>query len=291
MHFRYFIKETVQRSPTIKFIKTTHKLSERLLNRTERVMADVDPARWHEHYYGLPTNRWSYFKGKSNWITGAGTGYGRALACALAAAGAQIFLTGRRVVKLQETIQEIASLKIPTENCHVIEGDITDPEQINRACTRIRGLCPALDGLVNNAAINDPQGFPTPLQLSSPETWNLMMNTNITAQWLITRSIWPHLHASGHVRVLFISSKAGWESFPGSAIYNVTKAALNSLTHSIAAEYAHSFPGEDIQINALVPGHARTEMNPNATRNPYQIVSMAFLLLSQPRGGTQRKVF
>ncbi|MBA7712665.1 hypothetical protein ES703_121648 [subsurface metagenome] len=193
--------------------------------------------------------------------------------------------------KLQETIQEAASLKIATENCYVIEADIADPEQVLRACDRVRILCPTLDGLVNNAAIPSEPEISKPLQDSSLEYWNQMMNVNVTAPWLITRSIFPHMRTSGHVRVLFITSEAGWASTPGFGMYNVSKAALNSLTHSMAEEYAHNFPGEDIQMNALVPGEARTEMNQTSTQSPYAIVSMALILLSHPKGGPNGRFF
>ncbi len=267
------------------------KILENRLSKRATVLMTADPTKWQEHLYGLTPERWKALGGKSFWITGAGTGYGRCLACALAAAGAQVFLTGRRVEKLQETIQETASLKIATGNCYMIEADIADPEQILKACDRVRSLCSALDGLVNNAAIPGEPGISKPLQGSSPEYWNRMMNVNVTAPWLVTRSIFPHMRASSHVRVLFVTSEAGWTSTPGSGMYNVSKAALNSLACSMAEEYAHSLPGEDIQINALVPGEARTEMNQNSTQNPYAIVSMALILLSHPKDGPNGRFF
>lgn len=224
-------------------------------------------------------------------MTGAGTGYGRSLACALAVARACVFLTGRRVEKLRETLQEIASLKITTENCYTVEADISNPEQILRACDRVRSLCPSLCGLVNNAAIPSELGVSNPLQNGSLEYWNQMMSINVTGPWLLTRTIFPHMRASGHVRVLFITSAAGWSSTPGFGMYNISKAAINSLTHSMAEEYAHSFPEEDIQINALDPGEARTEMNQTSTQSPYAVVSMALILLSHPRGGPNGRFF
>lgn len=262
-----------------------------MLSRTEGVLTYVDPARWQEHLYGLPSERWEVLRGKSFWITGAGTGYGRCLTVALASAGAGVFLTGRRVEKLRETVQEAASLGIDTKNCHLVEADITDPEQILKACERIKGLCPALDGLVNNAAIPTDLEIKNPLQEESLEYWQRMMNTNVTAPWFITRSIFPHMLASGHVRVLFFSSGSGWAFTPGFGMYNISKAALNSLTHSIAAEYADSFPGEDIQMNAIDPSTARTEMNQFSKASPYAVVSMSLMLLSHPEDGPNGKFF
>ena len=282
---------------TVFYFNKIFKSVESRLRRTQtvvtttRVIQNVDPAKWREHLYGLTPERWRSLHGKSFWITGAGTGYGRCLACGLAAAGAQVFLTGRRVRKLQESIEEIISLRIPTEKCHVIEADIRDPEHILRACDKVKNLCKALEGLVNNAAIPSNPETSNPFQDNSLEYWNRMMNVNVTAPWFLTRSIFPHMRASSHVRALFITSEAGWTSTPGFGMYNVSKAALNSLTHSMAKEYARSLPGEDIQMNALVPGEARTEMNQTSTQSPYAVVSMALILLSYPTGGPNGKFF
>jgi len=263
----------------------------KIFKTTTPVLQKANPAKWREHLYGLTSERWKSLEEKSFWITGAGTGYGRCLACALAAAGAQVFLTGRRVEKLEESIEEMRFLKIPTGNCFAIEADINNPEHILRACEKVKKMCKALDGLVNNAAIPSHPGILNPLQDDSLEYWDQMMKVNVTASWLLTRTMFPHMRRQGHVRVLFISSKAGWSSTSGFGIYNISKAALNSLAHSMAEEYTCSFPGEDIQMNVLVPGEARTEMNQASTASPYAVVSMALILLSHPEGGPNGRFF
>ena len=91
--------------------------------------------------------------------------------------------------------------------------------------------------------------------------------------------------------MLFISSGAGWAFTPGVGPYNVSKAALNNLGASMAAECAAKHPGLDIQMNVLVPGEARTEMNQGSNESPYSIVCMALLLLSHPAGGPNGRFF
>jgi 3-oxoacyl-[acyl-carrier protein] reductase len=260
---------------------------------TTPVIQDADPAKWRAHLYGLTPGRWASLQGKAFWITGAGTGYGHCLACALAAAGAQVFLTGRRPEKLQESIGEIGVMGIPTQNCFAIPADLSNPESILQACEKVKSLSEALNGLVNNAAIPSTgrAGISKPLQEEPLESWERMMKVNVTAPWLLTRAIFPHMLRSQHARVLFITSEAGWAATAGVGIYNISKAALNSLAQSIAAEYAHSFPKEDIQMNTLVPGEARTEMNQGSTVSPYAVVSMALILLSHPEGGPNGRFF
>ncbi len=255
----------------------------------DRMFQNVDPTKWREHLYNLTPERWTSLGGKSFWVTGAGTGYGRAIACGLAAAGSQVFLTGRRRNKLLETIEEISSLQIPKEKCHIVEADITNYDDILTACNRVKSLCRTLHGLVNNAAIPSRPGSLHPLQEDPLESWDKTMATNVTAPWLITRTIFPHMLASGQVRALFITSGAGWASTPGFGIYNVSKAALNSLCASLAQEYGQRFRGEDIQINGLNPGEAKTEMNQGSTQSPYAVVSMVLKLLSHPQGGPNGK--
>lgn len=256
------------------------------------VIQDVHPSKWKEHCYGLAPERWSYLSGKSYWITGAGTGYGRCIAVALASAGAKVILTGRRVGKLQESIEEMSSLNIPTNNCQVLQADLTNSEGILEACVKLKTISDTLDGVVNNAAIPEKPGSKYPLMDGSLEYWNKIIATNVTAPWLLTRTIFPHMLNSGHGKVLFITSEAGWANpTPGNGMYKVSKTALNGLGRAIAMEFAHSHKDDDIQMNVLVPGEARTEMNQGSTRSPYSIVSMALLLLSQSPGGPNGRFF
>ncbi len=258
---------------------------------TAAVIQNVNSKRWNEHRYGLTPERWTLLKGKSFWITGAGTGYGRCMAVALASAGARVFLTGRRKEKLLQTIEEMESLSISTDSCYIVEADITDIEHLKRVCNKVKSLCSSLYGLVNNAALPPRSKVPFPLQDESLEYWERMMWTNVTAPWLLTKTMFPHMKIGGGVRVLFVTSEAGWAFTSGFGPYNLSKAALNNLSASMAEEYAARFPDVDIQMNALNPGEARTEMNRNSKENPYSVVSMALILLSHPLGGPNGKFF
>ena len=258
---------------------------------TTAAMTNVDPASWNEHRYGLSPERWSNLRDKSFWITGAGTGYGRCISVALASAGAQLFLTGRRRTKLLESIAEMKSLGISVEKCHIVDADITNINEMKSAFEKIASLCKSLYGLVHNAAIPSREGIRDPLQSDSPKQWERIIQTNVTAPWFLTKEMFPHMKKGGAVRVLFITSEAGWAFTQGFGPYNVSKAALNSLSSSMAEEYAASYPEHDIQINALVPGEAKTEMNNNSSQSPYTIASMTLILLSHQKGGPNGKFF
>ena len=257
---------------------------------TKGIRQDADPADYAAHQYGLPPARWAALADGSFWITGAGTGYGRSVAVGLASAGATVFLTGRREAKLTETLDEMSRLGVPAHTSHVVPADVTDRAQISTACEQVRKLCDSLTGLVHCAAVPG-EGLPRPLETGSPEHWDRMLATNVTAPWLLTREIFPHMAAGNGARTMFFTSEAGWADTPGHGPYNVSKSAVNTLAASMAAEYAESYPDVDVQMNVLSPGEARTEMNDQSTDSPYAVVSMALVLLSHPPAGPNGKFF
>lgn len=256
-----------------------------------KVLTDAAPEQWKIHKFGLSENNWRRLYGRSYWITGAGTGYGHALACILAAAGAQVFLTGRRIDMLRESLMKMVGLNIDTGKCHLIPADLTKYEDIRLACRNVTEQCASLDGLVNSAAIPSKPGSQFPLVDDPVEYWDKIMAINLKAPWQLTRTIFPHMRLNGPIRIIFMTSEAGWASTPGFGMYNISKAALNSLGHSMAMEYAKRFPDDDIQINIVQPGEARTEMNQGSSVSPYSVVSMVLLLLSQAKGSANGKFF
>lgn len=246
---------------------------------------------WPTHRFGLATERWERLRSRHFWITGAGTGFGKAIAVSLACAGAQVFISGRRREKLLETVAEADALGADPARIIPICADITDEDQVVSACATIRDRCPTLHGLINNAAMPQRRSSPWPLQQQSLDFWEQMFRLNVTAQWLVTSKIMPHMVAGGEVRTVFISSGAGWAFTPGVGQYNVAKAALNNLGASFAHECAAAHPNADVQINVINPGEARTEMNQGSQRSPYTLVPMMLLLLAHPPGGPNGRFF
>ena len=252
---------------------------------TPGIVQDLHPASWRDHRFGLPEARWERLKGRDFWITGAGTGYGRCIALALAAAGARVFLSGRRIEKLRETVDEGAALGIDVRRCIAVPVDIRSEDDLARAVRNIQLVTSSLYGLVNSAALPQPPGTAYPLMDQSVGAWTDLLTTNVTGSWLTCKAAMPLLQNGDGFRLLFLSSFAGWASTPGFGPYNVSKSALNTLGASLAAECVLRYPSKDVQINVLVPGEARTEMNQGSTESPYAVVSMVLVLLSHPPGG------
>src|SRR5258708_25108497 len=175
---------------------------------TPHIRQVLDPARWSEHHFGLPDDRCGSGAARGAWLPGAGPGYGRSRAAALAAAGARVFLSGRRLTKLQETLMHLRELAIPTDRCEILPCDITDPVSVSAAGAAIAGKAGALHGLVNNAALPSPGGVHDPLASMDPTQWRALLETNVTGPLLGTKTAPPFLLGTGSARRPFVSSGA-----------------------------------------------------------------------------------
>ena len=184
---------------------------------TPGVLQTFDPACWRDHRFGLPHDRWARLKGKSFWIIGAGTGYGRSISLVLAAAGAHVFITGRRIEKLQETLTEGSSLGVNIDRCIPVPADITQESDLACAVETISRYTSRLYGLVNSAGLPQPSAGLYPLTDQSVALWTKLLTTNITGQWLATKAALPLMCKGDGFRVVFLSSEAGWASTGGCA--------------------------------------------------------------------------
>ncbi|MCE5327927.1 MAG: SDR family oxidoreductase [Planctomycetaceae bacterium] len=258
---------------------------------TGHILQDADPARWAEHRFGLSVGRWAALRQRCLWVTGAGSGFGRAIAVALAAAGARVVLSGRREAALKDSLAEMDSLGISSRQCRAVPLDVTDESQVAAACRQVHSDCGNVYGLVHCAALPTEPGRERPLLEGSHGYWQVLLATNVTGPWLLTRSAFPLMRAGGQARVVLLSSGAGWAFTSGFGPYNVSKAAVNCLGGSLAAEMAAAAPEMDIQCNVLDPGQARTQMNRSSPASPYSVVSMTMMLLSHPGGGPNGMFF
>jgi NAD(P)-dependent dehydrogenase (short-subunit alcohol dehydrogenase family) len=247
------------------------------------------PADWPVHRFGLSQKQWDALRSLSVWVTGAATGYGRALATVLALAGAEVILSSRREALLIETAARVRDQIAPGARLHVLPVDLSRLKSLPTACVRALELCPNLSGLVNSAAVPQASSAAHPLLGDPIEDIDRMLRVNALAPWILSRELINACRGDRAIRIVNMSSRAGWADTPGFGPYNLSKAALNSLTRSLAAEARDAWPNADIQINALVPAQARTEMNQGSRDSPLLAVPMLLRLLTAgPGGGTGR---
>jgi NAD(P)-dependent dehydrogenase (short-subunit alcohol dehydrogenase family) len=262
-----------------------------LVVSTPGIVQQLAPELWAAHRFGLPQERWERLARRTFWITGAGTGFGQAIAVALAAAGARVYASGRRRERLEHTASEADRLANASARVISLPLDILDSDAVARVSDAIVAAEGAINGVVNSAALPSPPIGPWPLADCRPEQWRRLFETNVTGQFLVTQAALRTFAPGSSMRVVFLTSEAGWASTPGVGPYNVSKAAVNALGASFAAEYAERYPDADIRINVLIPGEARTEMNQGSIDSPYTVVPMCLALLSHPAPGPTGSFF
>lgn len=228
--------------------------------------------------FGLSGEKWGSFYNQHIVITGAGTGYGRALTVALLAAGANVYLLGRRGDKLLETVGEAQRLEVHRGRSQCITCDITDLDQIQSAVRQIRLVSGTIDTLINCAALS-AAGNATLLE-ASPMRWDEMFDTNLKAQWMVSKEILGCMQDADVARILFFTSGAGWADTVGFGLYNISKAALNALSMSLANEYKNRFPDQSVSINCINPAEARSQMNSGSEVSAYSVCKMVLTVLS-----------
>jgi NAD(P)-dependent dehydrogenase (short-subunit alcohol dehydrogenase family) len=187
-------------------------------------------------------------------VTGASRGIGRAAALALSREGAHVILVARTVGGLEEVDDEIrkgggAATLVPL--------DLKDFPALDRLGASIYERWGKLDAFLGNAGV---LGALTPLTHLDPKTYQQLVDINVTANWRLIRSLDPLLRMSDAGRALFVTSGAARKHTPYWGGYAMTKAALESL----ALTYAAECNGTNVKVNLLNPGPLRTRMRAQA---------------------------
>ncbi len=194
------------------------------------------------------------FTGQLALVTGATRGIGYSAARLLAKEGAHVLLIGRTQGALENLYDRITK---DGGNATGIPMDLTDYEAIDRLGASIFERWGRLDILLGNAGV---LGQLTPASHISPSEFEKTMSVNLTANMRLIRSLEPLLLQSPAARCAFITSGAAHKMRPFWASYAASKAALNALVLSWAAEHQ----SDPIRINLINPGPIRTQMRARA---------------------------
>jgi NAD(P)-dependent dehydrogenase (short-subunit alcohol dehydrogenase family) len=183
-------------------------------------------------------------------VTGAGRGLGRAIAGALAAAGASVTVASRTGAELDDFVAEQDKRGRTTFACPV---DVTNEDDVQNAVDRTVERFGRLDILVNNSGIIAS----TPLLEQEPAEWDRVVATNLRGVYLMTRAAGRHLVAQKSGKVVNIASNFALQGVAHHAAYSASKAAVLGFTRAMAIEWVR----HGVQVNAIAPGYFATPLN------------------------------
>jgi NAD(P)-dependent dehydrogenase (short-subunit alcohol dehydrogenase family) len=183
-------------------------------------------------------------------VTGASRGIGAATALALAKAGAHVVALARTVGGLEELDDAI---KAAGGSATLVPLNITDGEGLARLGVALRDRYGHLDVLVGNAAVLGPS---SPLDHITFKDWDEVMKVNVTANWQLICAMDALLRRSEAGRAVFITSGAAHNTHAYLGLYSTSKAALEALARTYAAETEKTA----VRVNLFNPGPTRTRM-------------------------------
>lgn len=190
-------------------------------------------------------------EGKIAWVTGAGTGIGRAGAIALAEAGATVILSGRRVPQLEDVAARITD---SGGTAGIEPLDIADAGAVDAAAARIAERHGRLDVVVNSAGLNLPHRRWRDI---TNEGWNTIIDVNLNGAFNVSHAAVRIMRAQRDGLIINVSSMASQRIGGVSGIaYTAAKTALNTMNESINHENCHL----GIRACALCPGEVATEI-------------------------------
>jgi NADP-dependent 3-hydroxy acid dehydrogenase YdfG len=189
------------------------------------------------------------FPAKRGFITGAGSGLGHAIALELAAAGWRLGLLDVSAPRLAAAQ---SALRAACASVHAYPGDVADEAFVAASVADFVRQAGGLDVMVNNAGV----AAAGPVEATPPADWRWITDINLFGVVWGCQAALPHLQAAGSGLVLNVASSAGFAAAPQMSAYNATKAAVVSLTETLAAE----LHGTGIQASVAMPGFFSTHL-------------------------------
>jgi NAD(P)-dependent dehydrogenase (short-subunit alcohol dehydrogenase family) len=183
-------------------------------------------------------------------VTGSGRGIVRAMALALAEAGAAVAVVARTEDQLAETV---ALIERAGGRALAISVDVTDQQAVEQMVREVGRQLGPVDLLVNNAGAGEPGG---PLWEVDPDRWWHVLDVNLRGPFLCSRAILPSMIARRQGRIINTASGAGLKAMTYMSAYVISKTALIRLTENLAAETVE----HGISVFAIHPGTVRTAM-------------------------------
>lgn len=184
---------------------------------------------------------------KTAFITGASSGIGRATAIALAKAGFQLIIAGRRGERLDELTREVAPTPV-----HSLTFDVRDRAAVEAAVAELPEAFAHIDVLINNAG--NAHGM-SPIQAGDPADWDAMLDGNVKGLLYVSRAVLPRMGEGGFI--VNLGSIAGYEAYANGNVYCASKAAVAMLTRTMRIDLLP----RGIRVAEVAPGMVETEFS------------------------------
>ncbi|MCO6010798.1 SDR family oxidoreductase [Actinoallomurus purpureus] len=198
-------------------------------------------------------------EGRGVVVTGAASGIGRATALKFAQAGAKVLVADLDQEGAEETVKEIDAAG---GVALAVVGDLSDQQVVDQVVERAVGAFGRLDVLVNNAGIMDRMSA---LGETGDTEWERVLRVNLTAPFLLTRAVLPHMLAAGRGSIVFTASEAGLRGSAAGAAYTASKHGIVGLVKNLAVMYR----GQGIRANAVAPGPTQTNIQVDAAQEAH----------------------
>ncbi|MGY5124254.1 SDR family NAD(P)-dependent oxidoreductase [Streptomyces nigrescens] len=197
-------------------------------------------------------------------VTGGSSGIGRAIARALARAGASVVIVARKESELAATVDELAA-----DGCRAawVSADLSSRDGVRAAAEQAAGVFGEPDVLVNSAGIN----LRPPMGELEEEVWDATMAVNLEAPYLLGQRFGPGMAERGFGRIVHVTSQQAHRAFVQSGAYGVSKGALESLARS----QAEAWSPHGVTCNTLVPGFVMTPLNARLSSDPEKVEALA----------------
>lgn len=197
-------------------------------------------------------------------VTGGSSGIGRAIAGALARAGASVVIVARKEPDLVATVEELTA-----DGCRAawVSADLGTRDGVRAGAEQAAAVFGEPDILVNSAGIN----LRPPMGELSDEVWDTTMAVNLEAPFLLGRRFGPGMAERGFGRIIHITSQQAHRAFVQSGAYGVSKGALESLARS----QAEAWSSHGVTCNTLVPGFVMTPLNERLSSDPEKVTALA----------------
>ncbi|GAA3120348.1 SDR family oxidoreductase [Streptomyces rameus] len=197
-------------------------------------------------------------------VTGGSSGIGRAVAGALARAGARVVVVARGKEQLASTVGELTA-----DGCRAawVSGDLGTRDGARAAAEEAAAVFGEPDILVNSAGVN----LRPPLSELDEDVWDTTMAVNLEAPFLLGQRFGPGMAERGFGRIIHITSQQAHRAFVQSGAYGVSKGALESLARS----QAEAWSPHGVTCNTLVPGFVMTPLNARLSSDPERVAALA----------------